>query len=496
MTAGSERVYGQFIDGEWSNAGTQETTTVTNPCDLSEVVGHVSVALPEDVDRAVRSAHTAFLRWRDVPAIERGEILHSVANSLREKADEIGEMFRRESGRIIREAPREVLGMAGLFDYFAEEALRLRGAIPQANERDRLVMVFEEPVGVVAAISPWNNPLYLLGRVIAPAIAVGCAVVAKPPSETPISTLLAAEAIYGAGLPAGVLNVITGPGGKTGEALVTHPLVRKVGFTGGLEGGRRVMALAARGVKGVTLELGGQCPAIVCSDGDVEAAAESIVFQAFRQGGHVCNRVNRVLAHKDVYEELRSRLALLIERLVVSDSSDTRADLAALANEAQVALCEDHVEDAVKKGARIEAGGYRLTEGKFAKGTYYSTTLLSGCTPDMRVMQEETFGPVLALSSFEDLEDAKRAANDSIYGLSAFIFTREMNSALKAVRDLEAGTVWVNDIHLTYTQCPYGGYKQSGIGRSQGPEALREYLETKTTYWNTADYQREHKIGH
>lgn len=485
-----------FIAGNWVPASSAQTIKVTNPCDLEEVVGYASVASSEDVDRAVKSAHEAWLDWRRRPAAERARIMHKAARAVEENTEELGELVRRELGRVISEAPAEVLATAGVLDYFAQEAFRLRGSVAQANERGKMVLILKEPVGVVAAIVPWNNPLYILGRIMAPALAAGCTVVCKPPSEAPLGALKLAEVLSQAGLPPGVLNVITGPGPETGEALITHPLVAKVSLTGGRDAGTRVMELAARGIKGVTLELGGQCPAIVCEDADVEAAAEAIKFQAFRQGGQVCNRVNRVYGHRHIYDVLRRELTARIAGLVVSDSADPNAHFAALINDELVKRSEEHVRDAVQKGAVVDTGGTRLTEGKFARGHYFAPTLVSNCTQDMRVMREETFGPVLALASFDHFDEALRLANDTVYGLSAFLFTKDMAKAFKGVEELQAGTLWVNDIHLTYTQCPYGGYKESGLGRSQGPEALQEYLETKTVYWDTQGKIREHGVGH
>ncbi len=488
--------YGLFISGDWVVPCGEGSIKVVNPCDRQEVVGRVGIASEEQVDQTVCSAYESFLEWRETPASGRAKVMRTVAEALRQHAEELGELVRRETGRVAREAPGEATGTASLFDYFAEEALRLRGGVPQSNDRDRLVLILKEPVGVVAAITPWNNPLYLLGRILAPALAVGCTVVAKPSSAAPLSTLRMAEIAYRAGLPPGAFNVVTGPGRETGESLITHPKVAKVGLTGGLVAGRRAMELAAQDITSVTLELGGQCPAVVCEDADVDAAAEAIAFQAFRQGGQVCNRVNRVYAQQAVYHQLRGKLTDLISQLVVGDSLDEQADFAALMNEAGVSRSEEHVQDAVDKGAIIETGGCRLTEGKFAKGYFFAPTLVSGCRQNMRLIQEETFGPVLGLAQFDDFEQALELANDSIYGLSAFLFTTDMTRAFRGVRALEAGTVWVNDIHLTYPQCPYGGYKQSGLGRTQGSETLEDYLETKTVYWDTSGRRRKHKPGH
>lgn len=488
--------WGLFVAGKWASGSGRGRIQVTDPCNFEEVVGTVPVADDSDVDAAVTAAQEAFPAWRALPARERGDAMRAAADEIRRHAADLADLVRRESGLVARDAAGEVKGTASLFDYFAEEALRMRGGVAEADDPDRLVLIVKEPVGVVAAIAPWNNPLYLLARMLAPALAVGCTVVAKPSRATPLSTLRLAEITCRAGLPPGVFNVVTGYGDNTGEALVSHPGVAKVSLTGGLEAGKRVMALAAERVKSVTLELGGQCPAIVCADADIEAAAEAIAFQAFRQGGQVCNRVNRVYAQNEVCDQLVASLAERVSQLVVGDSSDERADFAALADESLVSRAETHVRDATEKGARLHVGGQRLTGGRFDRGHYFAPTLLSQCTHDMLVMQEETFGPVLAVASFDGFEEAIARANDSIYGLSAFLFTSDMSKAFHGTRALAAGTVWVNDIHLTYTQCPYGGYKQSGVGRTQGPEALEAYLETKTIYWDMGGSRRDHKAGH
>jgi len=488
--------YGLFIGGKWAPGSGRKRIQVADPCRFEEVVGTAAVADESDVDAAVAAAQQAFSAWRALPARQRGEAMQAAAEEVRGHAADLADLVRRESGLVGRDAAGEVNGAASLFEYFAQEARRLRGGVAEADDPDRLVMIVKEPVGVVAAIAPWNNPLYLLARMLAPALAVGCTVVAKPSSATPLSTLRLAEITGRAGLPPGVFNVVTGYGHDAGEALVSHPGVAKVSLTGGLAAGKRVMALAAEHVKSVTLELGGQCPAIVCADADIQAAAEAIAFQAFRQGGQVCNRVNRVYAQNQVCDQLAAALAERVSRLVVGDSTDERADFAALAGESLVARAETHVRDATGKGARVQVGGRRLTGERFDRGHYFAPTLLSECTQDMLVMQEETFGPVLAVASFEGFEEAIARANDSIYGLSAFLFTADMSRAFQGTRALAAGTVWVNDIHLTYTQCPYGGYKQSGLGRTQGPEALEAYLETKTIYWDMSGSRRHHRAGH
>jgi acyl-CoA reductase-like NAD-dependent aldehyde dehydrogenase len=332
---------------------------------------------------------------------------------------------------------------------------------------------------VVAAIPPWNDPLHLLSRMLGPALAAGCTVVAKPSSETPLTTLRMAQLTLEAGLPPGVLNVITGPGGEVGEALVRHPLVRKAALTGSVEGGKQVMRAAAEGIKRVTLELGGQCPCIVWKDADLAKAVDAITFQAFRGCGQVCNRVNRVYAHEQVYDELVTRIAELAGRIVVGEGFQDGVDIGPAINARQLAWIEGHVQDALAKGARALTGGSRVG----SIGAFFAPTVLADCTHDMRVMTEETFGPVLAFMKVgDDLEQAIEFANDTVFGLSAYFFSRDMRNCYLAAQRLEAGSIWVNDIHGSFVQAPYGGMKQSGIGREQGALAVDEYLEWKTVY--------------
>jgi acyl-CoA reductase-like NAD-dependent aldehyde dehydrogenase len=349
----------------------------------------------------------------------------------------------------------------------------------QADVRDKFVYVLRHPMGVIAAIPPWNDPLHLLSRMIGPALAAGCTVVAKPSSDTPLATIKVAQAALQAGFPAGVFNVVTGPGGSTGEALTRHPLVRKIAITGSVEGGKQVMHAAADSIKRVTLELGGQCPCIVWKDADLDKAADSLTFQAFRSAGQVCNRVNRVYVHEAVYDELVNRVAVLASRVVAGDGFQDGVDIGPLVNKKQLEWVSSQVEDAVAKGARVLSGGKRIG----SKGFYYAPTVLGDCTHEMSVMVEETFGPVLAFMKVgDDLDQAIDYANDTIYGLSSYFFSADARNCYLAAQRLEAGSIWINDIHGSFVQAPYGGMKQSGIGREQGSIAIDDYLEWKTVY--------------
>jgi acyl-CoA reductase-like NAD-dependent aldehyde dehydrogenase len=339
----------------------------------------------------------------------------------------------------------------------------------------------------VAAIPPWNDPLHLLSRMIGPALAAGCTVVAKPSSDTPLATLLMAKLALEAGVPAGVLNVITGPGGRVGDALVRHPRVAKAALTGSVEGGKQVMRAASDRIKRVTLELGGQCPCIVWKDADLEKAIDALTFQAFRGCGQVCNRVNRVYAHEAVYDAVVKGVAELAARVVAGDGFQEGVDIGPLVNEKQLKWVTSQVDDAVAKGARVLAGGKRIGQ----KGYFFAPTVLADCTAEMEVMREETFGPVLAFTKVgDDLEKAFEMANDTVFGLSAYFFSRDARNCYLAGQKMEAGSVWVNDIHGSFVQAPYGGMKMSGIGREQGSIAVDDYLEWKTVYWEMSNESR------
>jgi succinate-semialdehyde dehydrogenase/glutarate-semialdehyde dehydrogenase len=439
----------------------------------------VPAASPEEVDHAVRTAYQAFKVWSETPAAERAAAMMKLVNAVRQNIDQIGRLLTSEQGKPLWQAKGEIGGFCAVVEFYAQEARRIQGMVLQSDARDKFVYVLRHPMGVIGAIPPWNDPLHLLSRMIGPALAAGCTVVAKPSSETPLATIRMLQVALEAGFPAGVLNVITGPGSTTGEALTHHPLVRKVAITGSVEGGKQVMRAAAESIKRVTLELGGQCPCIVWKDADLEKAVESITFQAYRSAGQVCNRVNRVYVHEDVYDEVVSRIAELASRIVVGDGFQDGVDIGPLVNERQLKWVHSQVEDAKAKGAKVLTGGKRLTD----KGYFYAPTVLGDCTHDMSAMTEETFGPVLAFMKVgDDLDQAIDYANDTIFGLSSYFFSGDMRNCFLAAQRLEAGSIWINDIHGSFVQAPYGGMKQSGIGREQGSIAIDDYLEWKTVY--------------
>lgn len=467
-----------WIGGQAVEGPAGKGVEVFNPS-TEEQVGRVPEAGPAEVEAAVQAAHQAFRIWRNTPAAERAAAMMTLVSTVRAHIDEIGRVLTLEQGKPFPQAKGEINGFCAVIEFYAQEARRIHGMVLQSDMRDKFVYVLRQPMGVVAAIPPWNDPLHLLSRMIGPALAAGCTVVAKPSSDTPLATLLMARRVHEAGFPPGVLNVITGPGGRTGEALVRHPLVRKAAITGSVEGGRQVMRAAADGIKRVTLELGGQCPCIVWHDADLDKAVEALTFQAFRGCGQVCNRVNRVYAHEKIYDELVRRVAELAERIVVGDGFQEGVDIGPLVNRKQFEWVSGQVEKAVAEGARLAAGGARVGE----TGWFYRPTVLADCRHEMEIMREETFGPVLAFMKVGgDLEQAFELANDTIFGLSAYFFSRDARNCWLAGERMEAGSVWINDIHGSFVQAPYGGMKQSGIGREQGAIAVDDYLEWKTVY--------------
>ncbi len=470
-----------YIHGEWTPSTTGRTVAVTNPA-TGELVDTVPLGNAADADRAVASAAAAWKPGRKVPMAERVRLQHAAARRLRERADELARLLTLELGRPLAGSRTEVERVADLLDYFAEEGLRLRGEIPMLDEANERVLVVREPVGVVVAIAPFNYPLTLLTFKLGAALVAGCTVVAKPATATPLTTLKLAELFRQVGYPPGVFNAVTGSGGELGDALVQHPTPRKVAFTGSTAAGKRIAALAAGTNKRVTLEMGGQSPAIVCRDADLDRAVPAIVKHAFANSGQFCYRVNRVYAHREVYRPFVERFAQAAARLKVGNGLEPGCDLGPLVSEEILATSAAHVADAVSKGARAVLGGARLTGAAFARGAFFPPTLLADADHTMKIMTEETFGPVVGVMPFDELPAAMELANDTPYGLAGYVFSRDLGTGLRVAEELEAGSVWVNDIHRSYNLVPFGGYKESGLGREKSRHGLEEYLEWKTIY--------------
>ncbi|TAE27147.1 MAG: aldehyde dehydrogenase [Cytophagales bacterium] len=453
---------------------------VTNPC-TGEIIDTVPRSTPDDVHAALEAAGSAFRHWRKQPVAERARLQHEAARLLRGQATELAHLLARELGRPLSGCLTELSRSADLLDFYAEEGLRLKGEIPQHNLPGEKALVVREPVGVVVAITSFNYPITLLIMKLGAALMAGCPVVAKPSEDTPLTTLKLAELFGQAGYPAGVFNVLTGYGHEIGHALVEHPITAKIAFTGGTGTGKRIGEVAARHNKRVTLELGGQSPALVCADADLSVAVPALVRHAFANTGQFCYRVNRIYAHESIYETLLDKLVAGAEALRVGHPL-SGADLGPLINDKIYRNSEQQVADALGKGGVLKTGGSRLTGPDYDRGWFFPPTILANGDHSMQIMTEETFGPVLGVMPFRTLDEAVELANDSVYGLAGYVFSGNLGTALHLAESLEAGSVWINNIHRSYHDVPFGGVKQSGIGREKGRYGIEAYTELKTIY--------------
>ena len=454
---------------------------VVNPA-TGEQIDTVPVSDATDADRAVISAEKAFQLWRRVPMAERARLQHAAADAMRECADEFAEMLTRELGRPLAGAKREIVRSADLLAYYAEEGLRLRGEMPLMNEPNERVLVTRQPVGVAIAITPFNYPITLLTFKLGAALITGCTIVCKPSEDTPLTTLMLAELFHSVGYPAGTFNVVTGYGREVGQALVAHPTPRKVAFTGSTTAGQAIAALAMQSSKRVTLEMGGQSPCIVAADADLDNAIPQIVGHAYSNTGQFCYRVNRIYVQRAIYNDFIARFVELVVKMIVGNGMQPNCQLGPLVNKKIYDNSERQVADALAKGAQLATGGVRLTGGDYDKGHYFPPSVLIDTDHSMEIMTEETFGTVVGIMPFDEINEALCLANDTRYGLAAYVFTRDVGVGWKSAEMLEAGSVWVNNIKRSYHHVPFGGMKQSGIGREKSRHALDEYLEYKTIY--------------
>ena len=470
-----------FIDGAFRPSFAQEWREVRNPA-TGALMDRVPEANADDADAALQSASRAFTLWRATPVAERARLQKAAAAAMRADKVALGALITQELGRPLAASITEIERSAELLDVYAEEGLRLRAEMPLDGLAGRKALVSREPVGVVVAIAPFNYPITLLTFKLGAALIAGCTVVAKPAEDTPLSTLKLAELFTRVGYPPGCFNVVTGDGRGIGLALVRHRIPRKVAFTGGVAAGCAVAAEAVRTMKRLTLELGGHSPAIVCADADLDAAAAAIARHAFANSGQFCYRVNRVYVERAAYAAYLEKLREQTTKLVIGDPLAPGTTLGPLVGARIYDNSARQIADARAKGGRLLCGGERLSGGVFDSGFYLSPTIIAEATPDMKLMREETFGPVLGAAPFDDLREALRLANDTPYGLAAFVFSRDLAKSWSLADRLEAGSVWVNDIQRSRQDLPFGGVKMSGMGREKGRAGIEAYLEEKTIY--------------
>ena len=462
-----------FIDGEWIGAD-GATIDVTNPATGELIVKIPSLGV-DYVRRAVDAAERAQKDWAARPAKERSAILRKWFDLIMANQDDLGAIMTAEQGKPLTEAKGEVAYAASFIEFYAEEAKRVYGSIVPAPTTDRRIVVLKQPIGVCAAITPWNFPSAMITRKAGPALAAGCAMVVKPASATPLSAFALAELADRAGLPKGLLSVITGRAGELGTEMTTNAKVRKVTFTGSTEIGKKLMEQSASTVKKISLELGGNAPFIVFDDADVDAAVEGALASKYRNTGQTCICTNRFLVHDKVYESFVEKLGRKVEELKVGSGFVDGVAQGPLIDEAGVEKVEEHVADAMAKGARIVTGGKRHELG----GTFFQPTVIADATPDMKVAQEETFGPLAPVFRFKTEEEAVALANDTPFGLASYFYSRDIARCWRVAEALEYGLVGVNAGLISTEVAPFGGLKESGLGREGGPWGIEEFLETK-----------------
>ncbi|RZL57853.1 MAG: NAD-dependent succinate-semialdehyde dehydrogenase [Variovorax sp.] len=464
-----------FIAGQWRDAADGRTLAVFNPSTGAEI-GKVAHAGTADLDLALAAAQQGFEAWRDVPAFERAKTMRRAAALMRERVDAIAGMLTQEQGKPLAEAKVETLFSADIIDWFADEGMRVYGRIVPSRNLAARQMVLKDPVGPVAAFTPWNFPISQVVRKMSAALATGCSILVKAPEETPASPAALVQAFADAGVPAGAIGLVYGNPAQISEYLIPHPVIRKVTFTGSTPVGKQLAALAGRHMKRVTMELGGHAPVIVGEDADVDLALKTAGAAKFRNAGQVCISPTRFLVHESVRDEFASKFVTLAQGIRVGDGLAADTQMGPLANPRRLTAMAELVDDAVRLGAKVATGGERIGDS----GNFYAPTVLTDVPLGARVVNDEPFGPVAAIRGFTRIEDAIAEANRLPFGLAGYAFTRSLKDAHLLAQRLEVGMLWVNQPAAPFPEMPFGGIKDSGYGSEGGPEALESYLNTRS----------------
>jgi succinate-semialdehyde dehydrogenase/glutarate-semialdehyde dehydrogenase len=463
-----------FINGEWRPSRSGERLPVVNPVDGSEL-GSIAKADREDMDEAVAAAAQGFEHWRRFSAFDRYKLMRSAAENLRKRSEGIAQLMTREQGKPLAEARVEIANAADIIDWFAEEGRRANGWITPSRIAGVQQMSVREPVGPVAAFTPWNFPINQIVRKLAAALAAGCSIIVKAPEETPASPAELVRVFLEAGLPPGTLGLLYGDPSEISEYLIPHPLIRKISFTGSTAVGKQLAALAGAHMKRITMELGGHAPAIVFADTDIKNAAELLARTKYRNAGQVCISPTRFLVQRSAYVEFVDCFVAASREVRIGDGLDPNTQMGPLANPRRVAAIQAMVADAAHRGAEVHNGG----QGLPTQGNFVAPTVLTKVTNDMRVQREEPFGPLSTIAPFDDLQDAAKEANRLPFGLASYAFTRSSQTALALASAVETGMMTINHIGLGLPEVPFGGVKDSGYGTEGGPEAINAYLNTK-----------------
>ncbi len=468
-----------YINGEWVLSSSGKTRESINPAN-GETIATVTDGVTADVDAAVAAARVAFDEgpWGSTPAQERAALLFKLADAIEANAEELAELEMRDNGKALRETEYDVGDAAACFRYYAGLCTKPTGQTYEVADPMQ-AMTVREPVGVCGLIVPWNYPLLMGTWKIAPALAAGNCIVFKPASVTQLSAIRLFELIDEVGFPKGVANLVMGPGAALGARLAEHMDVDKVGFTGGTDTGRSIMQAASGNIKKLSLELGGKSPCVVFQDADIDTAVDWALFAIFSNQGQVCSAGSRLLLQESIHDEFVAKLVERANKITVGPGDMDGVEMSAMISESHMNKVLDYIESGKAEGATLACGGVRLTDNGLDKGFFIAPTIFTDATPDMRIVKEEIFGPVLAVQKFTDEADAIQKANDCIYGLAGGVFTTDGARGMRFIKKLRAGITWINAYHPTYSEAPWGGYKQSGIGRDLGTYGLDEYTEVK-----------------
>ncbi len=468
-----------YVCGEWVEAKSKALREIIDPGN-GELLGTVPESNREDVILAIEAAREAFDKgpWKTTTALDRGKFLFKISDLIRREAKRLAELEVKNCGKPLAEAEYDVNDAANCFEFYGGLATKIHGET-MSVPANSMSFVVREPLGVCGQIIPWNFPLLMSAWKLAPALAAGCTVILKPSELTPLTALELAGLIHEAGLPPGVVNIVTGPGAGAGEELAQNKLCDKVAFTGGTLTGRKILEGASSNLKKVTLELGGKNPNIVFADCDLEAAIDGALFGAFANQGEVCSAGSRLLIDKSIHKSMVAGMLAKIDRIKLGHGLTPGVKMGPLISKAQLEKVQNYIQIGIQEGATLLCGGKRPEGATFAKGNFLLPTIFDKVTPKMRIAREEIFGPVLSIITFETEEEAIHIANDTDYGLAAGVWSKNIFRAMRVVRSLRAGITWINTYHPTFNELPWGGYKQSGWGRELGIHGIDAYLETK-----------------